>query len=82
MKRFSEKQESTVKMAGTIENSESQKRQYIDAESIFDELRRVRKEAAQTRGGMIWREISGGRYLIRTTPRAPTSHWGLRAPRR
>ena len=56
-------------MAGTIENSESQKRQYIDAESVFDELRRVRAQAAQTRGGMIWREISGGKYLIRTSPR-------------
>lgn len=56
-------------MPGTIESSESQKRQYIDAESVFDELLRVRKEAAQTRGGMIWREISGGRYLIRTSPK-------------
>lgn len=56
-------------MAGTIENSESQKRQYIDAESVFDELRRVRKDAAQTRGGMFWREIGGRTYLIRTSPK-------------
>ncbi|MGN8079324.1 GSU2403 family nucleotidyltransferase fold protein [Variovorax sp. 22077] len=56
-------------MPGFIENNDSQKRQYIDAESVFDELRRVRKEAAQTRGGMIWREIKGRTYLIRTSPK-------------
>ncbi|MDA7417748.1 GSU2403 family nucleotidyltransferase fold protein [Xenophilus arseniciresistens] len=56
-------------MTAIIENSESQKRQYVDAESVFDELRRVRQAATQTRGGMIWREISGGRYLIRTSPK-------------
>lgn len=67
-------------MAGTIENSESQKRQYIDAESVFDELRRVRKEAAQTRGGMIWREISGGKYLIRTSPKGAHKSLGAESP--
>jgi len=56
-------------MPGFIENGDSRKRQYIDAESVFDELRRVRKEATHTRGGMIWREIKGRTYLIRTSPR-------------
>lgn len=54
-------------MQQAIENTESQKRQYIDAEAVFDEWRRVRKEAAQLRGGMIWREIKGHKYLIRTS---------------
>jgi hypothetical protein len=54
-------------MSDILENSESQKRQYIDAESVFAEIRRLRQEAAQFRGGMIWREISGHRYLIRTS---------------
>lgn len=31
-------------MLGIIENTDTQKRQYIDAESVFEELRRVRKE--------------------------------------
>ena len=54
-------------MAAILENSDSQKRQYIDAESVFEELRRAREACAQTRGGMIWRDIAGGRYLIRTS---------------
>lgn len=56
-------------MLHVIENSENQKRQYIDAETVFDELRRVRKEATQHRGGMIWREIKGRKYLVRTSPK-------------
>lgn len=51
-------------MLGIIENTDTQKRQYIDAESVFEELRRVRKEVTQTRGGMIWREINGRTYLV------------------
>lgn len=67
-------------MPGIIDNSESQKRQYIDAESVFDELRRVRKAAAQTRGGMIWREISGRKYLIRTSPKGAHKSLGPESP--
>ena len=54
-------------MIGYIENSESQHRQYIDAETVFNERRRVARAAEQLRGGMIWREVSGHRYLIRTS---------------
>lgn len=67
-------------MPAITESSESQKRQYIDAESVFEELRRVRKEAAQTRGGMIWREVSGGRYLIRTSIKGAQKSLGLESP--
>lgn len=62
-------------MSEILESSESQKRQYIDAESVFAELRRLRQDAAQFKGGMIWREISGHRYLIRTS--AKGSHRSL-----
>lgn len=65
---------------GIIEIGDSQKRQYIDAESVFDELRRVRREAAQTRGSMIWREISGRRYLIRTSSKGSHKSLGPEGP--
>lgn len=53
--------------AEIIENDDNQKRQYIDAEAVFKELRRVKKQAAQVRGGMMWRDVSGTRYLVRTS---------------
>lgn len=49
-----------------IENDESQNRQYIDAEAVFKELRRVKQQVVQVRGTMLWRETAGTRYLIRT----------------
>ena len=61
---------------GLLELSESQKRQYIDAESVFEELRRARRAASLTRGGMIWREIAGRRYLIRTSPKGAHKSFG------
>jgi hypothetical protein len=67
-------------MIGFIENSDSQKRQYIDAESVWAELRRVRKEAAHARGGMMWREISGGKYLIRTSTKGSHKSLGAESP--
>lgn len=67
-------------MIGFTDNTESQQRQYIDAEAVFNELRRVRREAAQTRGGMIWREIAGRRYLIRTSPAGRHKSLGPESP--
>jgi len=67
-------------MRDAIESSESAKRQYIDAESVFDELRRVRKQAGLTRGGMVWREINGARYLIRTSTRGAHKSLGRERP--
>lgn len=46
--------------------SEDQARQYVDAETVFLEALRVRKQALQFRGGMLWREQAGRAYLIRT----------------
>lgn len=48
-----------------IELQPGQARQYIDAETIFLELLRVREEQKETRGSMFWREVSGTSYLIR-----------------
>lgn len=48
-----------------IELQPSQNRQYIDAETVFLELLRVRDEQLETRGSMFWREVSGTSYLIR-----------------
>jgi hypothetical protein len=50
-----------------FELSESQKRQYIDAETVFIALAQARKAAAAVRGSMIWRELRGTRTLIRTS---------------
>lgn len=50
-----------------IELSESQTRQQLDASAVFTALLEARAEAAVVRGSMIWREIDGRRYLIRTS---------------
>ncbi len=43
----------------------NQTRQYIDAETVFLELRRARAEAAEVRGSMFWRTQGNAEYLIR-----------------
>jgi len=40
-----------------FELSESQKRQYIDAETVFVALAQAKKAAAEVRGSMFWREL-------------------------
>lgn len=47
--------------------SESQKRQYIDAETVFLALAQARKAAAEVRGSMFWRDLKGTRTLIRSS---------------
>jgi hypothetical protein len=66
-------------LAEIIENDESQRRQYIDAEAVFNELRRVRQQAAQVRGGMMWREVAGTTYLIRTSTKGAQKSLGARS---
>ena len=51
-----------------FEISESQKRQYIDAETVFVALAQAKKAAAEVRGSMFWRELKGTRTLIRSSP--------------
>lgn len=48
------------------ELSDLQKKQYIDAESVFMALRDAEKSAKAVRGSMLWRQVSGKTYLIRT----------------
>ena len=50
-----------------FELSESQKRQYIDAETVFIALSQAKKAAAEVRGSMFWRELKGTRTLIRSS---------------
>lgn len=50
-----------------LELSESQKRQYIDAETVFLALTQANKAATEVRGSMIWRDLRGVRTLIRTS---------------
>jgi len=50
-----------------FELTESQKRQYIDAETVYLALAQAKKAAAEVRGSMIWRDLRGVRTLIRTS---------------
>jgi hypothetical protein len=50
-----------------LDQTESQKRQYIDAETVFLALARAKKAASEVRGSMLWRELRGKRTLIRTS---------------
>ena len=50
-----------------VELSESQLRQYVDAQALMRAQRDALHDAAQVRGSMIWRELRGVRYLIRTS---------------
>ena len=43
------------------ELTDLQKRQYIDAESVFMALRDAEKTATAVRGSMLWRQASGAR---------------------
>ena len=59
---------STAPTAATywVELSESQQRQYIDAESVHRALQDALRDAAEVRGSMLWREVKGTSYLVRT----------------
>lgn len=50
-----------------FELSEGQKRQYIDAETVFMALSQAKKAAAEVRGSMFWRDLKGTRTLIRSS---------------
>lgn len=52
---------------GYREISEDQQRQLIDARSVFTAWEDARKQAAEVRGGMFWKQQFGKEYLIRTS---------------
>ena len=62
-----------------LDQSESQKRQYIDAETVFLALTKARKAAAEVRGSMLWRELRGKSTLIRTTANGAQKSLGFRS---
>lgn len=55
----------TPEMSPLLELLPNQTRQYIDAETVFLELRRARAEAREVRGSMFWRTQGHTDYLIR-----------------
>jgi len=54
-------------MPDFLELTENQSRQYIDAQALMRAQAEALEDAAQVRGSMIWRELRGVRYLIRTS---------------
>lgn len=54
-------------MPDFLELNENQLRQYIDAQALMRAQLQAAEDAAQVRGSMIWRELRGVRYLIRTS---------------
>lgn len=54
-------------MLELLELTENQSRQYIDAQALMRAQGEALEDAAQVRGSMIWRELRGVRYLIRTS---------------
>jgi len=50
-----------------LELSENQSRQYLDADALLRASIQAKKDALEVRGSMIWREMRGVRYLIRTS---------------
>jgi hypothetical protein len=62
-----------------LDQSESQKRQFIDAETVFLATAKAKKAAAEVRGGMLWRELRGKSTLIRTTAKSAQKSLGPRS---
>lgn len=54
-------------MSDFVELTENQSRQYIDAQALVRAQAEASEDAAKVRGSMIWRELRGVRYLIRTS---------------
>ena len=60
--------------------SENQSRQYVDAEALMRATLQARKDTQEVRGSMIWRELRGVRYLIRTSARGAQKTLGVESP--
>lgn len=61
-----------------LDQSESQKRQFIDAETVFLAAAKAKKAAAEVRGSMLWRDLRGKSTLIRTSASSAQKSLGLR----
>jgi hypothetical protein len=62
-----------------LDQAESQKRQFIDAETVFLAVAKAKKAAAEVRGSMLWRELRGKSTLIRTSTQSAQKSLGLRS---
>ena len=62
------------------ELNDLQKKQYIDAESVFLALRDAQKAAQAVRGSMLWRTVHGKSYLVRTNTDNSQKSLGPRSP--
>lgn len=62
-----------------LDQSESQKRQFIDAETVFLAAAKAKKAAAEVRGSMLWRELRGKSTLIRTSASGAQKSLGPRS---
>ena len=67
-------------VADFFELNADQKRQLIDAESVFTALEQAETEALRYRGSMFWREQAGGTYLIRMTATSRQRSLGPASP--
>ena len=67
-------------MLDILKLTENQSRQYIDAQALMRAHSDALVDAAQVRGSMIWRELRGVRYLIRTSAAARKKPSALTAP--
>ncbi len=63
-----------------LDQSESQKRQFIDAETVFLAATQAKKATAEVRGSMFWRELRGKSTLIRTSANSAQKSLGFRSP--
>lgn len=63
-----------------LEINEAQRRQFIDAEQVFQAYQAAQQEAKRHRGSMFWREQSGHTYLIKLRPDGRQRSLGPRSP--
>ncbi|MEO5672291.1 MAG: nucleotidyltransferase domain-containing protein [Ramlibacter sp.] len=59
------------------ELTEAQKRQFLDAESVFEALEHAEAEGRRHRGSMFWREQDGRKYLIRMSANSRQKSLGV-----
>ncbi len=63
-----------------LELSPDAMRQYINARQLFNAYRETAMDARAFRGSMIWRQQSGGTYLIRTSAESAQKSLGPKGP--
>lgn len=62
-----------------LDQSESQRRQFIDAETVFLAAAKAKKAAAEVRGSMLWRDLRGKSTLVRTSASGAQKSLGPRS---